>query len=386
MVETVHPKLADKSRCTGCGACANGCVRGAIHMLPDREGFLYPTVTDACIDCGHCSHICPVRKQREPRPEPACFAAWSLDEATRVASTAGGVFTVLAEYILEQGGVVFGAALDESLHVRHIAVKERRELPRLQGAKPVQSETGTAYEQVRYYLEQNRLVLFTGTPCQVDGLYRYLGEHPENLLTADVVCHGVSSPGVWDHMVRSMAYIKQKKPLAVQFVHKNPDSGEHRFHVSFEGGASYDAPFAKSEFGRGFHRSLTLRPACHSCSYTSTDRPGDLTLGMYKGLPKDFYANEQKRGISLLLINTTKGAHIFDTLPLARHLRPLEEAVAGNEALRTPSACNAERAAFFDAYAQQPFQQVRTRFFTARPFQFVKQSGENVIKLLKKRR
>ena len=125
MLETVHPQLADKTHCTGCGACANGCGKGAIHMLPDREGFLYPTVTDACIVCGHCTHICPVLKQREPRPEPAVFAAWSTEETARADATAGGVFTVLAEYMLEQGGVVFGAALDDDFHVRHIAVKER---------------------------------------------------------------------------------------------------------------------------------------------------------------------------------------------------------------------------------------------------------------------
>lgn len=386
MVETMRPQLADKNNCTGCGACANGCVKDAIHMLPDREGFLYPTVTDACIGCGHCRHICPVLKQREKRTEPAVFAAWSLDEAMRQNSTAGGAFTVLAEYILEQGGVVFGAVLDESFHVQHIAVKERAELCRLQGAKPVQSDTGRAYEQVRYYLEQNRPVLFSGTPCQVDGLYRYLGEHPDKLLTVDVMCHGVSSPGVWEHMVRSMAYIKQKKPLAVQFVHKNTDNGERRFHVSFEGGGRYDAPFAKSEFGRGFYRGLTLRPACHSCPYASADRVGDVTLGMYQGLPRDFYPDEQKRGISLMLINTVKGAHVFDTLPLVRHRRSLQEAVAGNDALHTPTAYSAERTAFFEAFVHQPFQQVRTRFFAARPFRFVKKGSENVIKLLKRRR
>ena len=386
MVETVHPKLADKSLCTGCGACANGCGKGAIHMLPDREGFLYPTVTDACIVCGHCTHICPVLKQREPRAEPEAFAAWSLDDSIRKNSTAGGVFTVLAEYILEQGGVVFGAALDEKFHVYHTVVKNADDLTCLQGAKPVQSEIGSTYEQVRYYLDQQRLVLFSGTPCQVDGLYRYLGEHPEKLMTVDVLCHGVSSPGVWDHMVRSMAYIKQKEPLSVQFVRKNADSGERRFRVSFEGGGHYDAPFEKSEFGRGFHRGLTLRPACHNCGYTTTDRVGDLSLGMFTGLPKDFCPDEQKQGISLLLINTAKGAHVFDSLPLSRHHRTLQEAVAGNEALRAPTISGEERAAFFDAYAQQPFQQVRTRFFTPQPFQFVKKGGKNVLKLLKKRR
>ena len=109
--------LPDRGRCTG----PSGCPKGAIHMLPDREGFLYPTVTDACIQCGHCAHICPVLKQREPRPEPAVFAAWNPNPAVRQTSTAGGVFPLLAEYILDEGGVVFGAALDQELRVRHIA-------------------------------------------------------------------------------------------------------------------------------------------------------------------------------------------------------------------------------------------------------------------------
>lgn len=187
--------LPDRGRCTGCGACASGCPKGAIHMLPDREGFLYPTVTDACIQCGHCAHICPVLKQREPRPEPAVFGAWNPDASVRQTSTAGGVFPLLAEYILDEGGVVFGAALDQELRVRHIAVKDKAELPRLQGAKPVQSDLGDSFRRVRHYLDQGRRVLFSGTPCQVDGLYHFLGEHPERLLTCDVVCSGVSSPG-----------------------------------------------------------------------------------------------------------------------------------------------------------------------------------------------
>ena len=143
---TDHPAspLPERGSCTGCGACASGCPKGAIHMLPDREGFLYPTVTDACIQCGHCAHICPVRKQREPRPEPAVFAAWNPDAAVRQASTAGGVFSLLAEYILDEGGVVFGAALDEELQVRHIAVKDKAELPRIRGQSRCRATWATA--------------------------------------------------------------------------------------------------------------------------------------------------------------------------------------------------------------------------------------------------
>lgn len=170
MTETVNmPQLAVHDRCTGCGACSSGCPKGAIRMVPDREGFLYPEITDGCVQCGHCAHVCPVQKQREHRTAPQVFAVWSRDEAVRQASTCGGAFSALAEYVLEGGGVVFGAALDRELRVVHTAVKNVHDLPRLRGMKPVQSDIGDAYQQVRLYLDQGRQVLFSGTPCQVDG-------------------------------------------------------------------------------------------------------------------------------------------------------------------------------------------------------------------------
>ena len=128
------PQLAPRERCTGCAACCNGCPKGAIRMVPDREGFLYPQVTDGCVQCGHCTHICPVLKQREPRTEPAAFIVWNGDEAVRRNSTAGGAFSALAEYVLEGGGVVFGAALDSGLRVSHIAVKTGTICPSCGGA------------------------------------------------------------------------------------------------------------------------------------------------------------------------------------------------------------------------------------------------------------
>ena len=362
MTEQTTPQLAPQERCTGCAACCNGCPKGAIRMEADREGFLYPQVTDGCVQCGHCTHICPVLKQREPRTEPACFDVWSGDGQLRCQSTGGGTFGELARYVLEGGGVVFGAALDESLRVTHIAVKNLHDLLRLQGAKPIQSDMGESYQQVRLYLDQGRQVLFSGTPCQVDGLYRYLGEHPERLLTCDVVCSGVCSPGVWEKLVRSMAYVKQSRPLRVTFSGKLPGDSQRRFRVEFEGGGRYDAPLTKSEMGRGIARGLFLRPACHTCPYTSTDRPGDLTLGVLKG--ESLSQEERRLGMSLLLINTAKGAQVFDTLPLQRKRCELKEAVAADPALRTPAAVSPDRARFFEALEREPFRQVCGRFLS----------------------
>ena len=258
--------------------------------------------------------------------------------------------------------MVFGAALDESLRVTHIAVKNLHDLLRLQGAKPIQSDMGESYQQVRLYLDQGRQVLFSGTPCQVDGLYRYLGEHPERLLTCDVVCSGVCSPGVWEKLVRSMAYVKQSRPLRVTFSGKLPGDSQRRFRVEFEGGGRYDAPLTKSEMGRGIARGLFLRPACHTCPYTSTDRPGDLTLGVLKG--ESLSQEERRLGVSLLLINTAKGAQVFDTLPLQRKRCELKEAVAADPALRTPAAVSPDRARFFEALEREPFRQVCGRFLS----------------------
>ena len=378
-----RPLLADKERCYGCGACVNGCPKGAVHLLPDREGFLHPAVTDACVQCGHCTHVCPALKQREDRPAPAVFAAWNPDGEIRAASTAGGVFYLLADYVLEGGGIVFGAAVDEDLHVRHVAARDRRELARLLGAKPIQSEIGDAYARVRYHLDRGRQVLFTGTPCQVDGLYRYLGEHPENLLTADVLCRGVLSPGVWDQLVRSMAYVKRRRPVGVDFSARQKGERERHFRVTFEDGSVFDAPYGKSELGRGHRRGLFLRRACHTCPYTSVNRPGDLSLGTYQGLPKDFYPEEQKNGVCLLLVNSAKGARTLDVLPLKKEARTLAEAVAGNPALSAPVEAPAERAEFFAAFAQQSFQQVRSRFLAPLGYQ-VKGRGQKLLSLLRK--
>lgn len=364
MTETVNmPQLAAHDRCTGCGACSSGCPKGAIRMAPDREGFLYPEVTDGCVQCGHCAHVCPVQKQREHRTAPQVFAVWNRDESVRQASTCGGAFSALAEYVLEGGGVVFGAALDENLRVVHTAVKNVHDLSRLRGMKPVQSDTGDAYQQVRLYLDQGRQVLFSGTPCQVDGLYRYLGEHPERLLTCDVACGGVCSPGVWAQLVKSMDYVKQHRPTAVEFCGKLTGDRERRFRVKFEGGGRYDAPMGKCELGRGIARRLFMRPACHRCAYATTDRPGDVTLGDFSG--GSFAPEEKKSGVSMLLINTAKGAQVFDMLPLERQHRTLEEAEACCAALREPPMAPAEREKFFHAMEQLPFQQVRARFLSA---------------------
>ena len=361
------PVLADHTRCTGCTACASGCPRDAITMERDREGFAYPTVDlDKCVHCGRCTAVCPLLHEREPKPLPAVFAAWNRDESIRKDSTSGGAFTALADYVLEGGGVVFGAAFDGKQHLRHVACFRKEDLWRLRGAKYVQSDLGDTFRAVREALK-TRLVLFSGTPCQVDGLYRYLGGRPENLITCDLVCHGVPSPGVWEDMARSIEQRKRKGLQAVRFRNKVTGWKDSHFTTVYDDGTVDTAPLFRTEYGRAFGRALFLRPSCYRCAYTNMNRPGDFTLGDFWGLRDDELPEQQEKGINLLMVNTPHGSHIFDQLPLARQAFPPERAIAGNPRLASPTVQPADRAAFFAAYALEPFDQVRKKFCSVPP-------------------
>ena len=225
--------------------------------------------------------------------------------------------------------------------------------------------SGTAGEPVSVVFSE--FVLVEDTQDLVKGLVHLvlglLALHlVQRLLTCDVACGGVCSPGVWAQLVKSMAYVKQHRPTAVEFCGKLAGDRERRFRVQFEGGGRYDAPMGKCELGRGIARRLFMRPACHHCTYATTDRPSDVTLGDFSG--GSFAPEEKKSGVSMLLINTVKGAQVFDMLPLEKQHRTLEEAAACCAALREPPAAPSEREQFFRAMEQLPFQQVRARFLS----------------------
>ncbi|MCF2663539.1 polysaccharide pyruvyl transferase family protein [Oscillibacter valericigenes] len=361
-VQGDFPVLAEHGTCTGCTACASGCPKDAITMERDKEGFAYPVIDpDKCVRCGHCTAVCPMLHERNAMHLPAAFAAWNRDDQIRKDSTSGGVFTALAEYVLEGGGVVYGAAMDGRQHLRHIACFRKEDLWRLRGAKYVQSDLGETFREIREALKV-RPVLFSGTPCQVDGLYRFLGSRPENLTTCDLVCHGVPSPGVWEDMARSIEQRKGKGLQAVRFRNKVTGWKDSHFTTVYDDGTVDTAPLFATEYGRAFGRALFLRPSCHCCAYTNLNRPGDFTLGDFWGLRPDELPEQQEKGVNLLLVNTAHGSHIFDQLPLSRQAFPVERAVAGNPRLASPIQQPADRAAFFAAYALEPFDRVRKRF------------------------
>ena len=293
---------------------------------------------------------------------PAVFAAWNRNDEIRRDSTSGGVFTLLAEYILESGGVVFGAAFDGSQHLRHIACFRKEELWRLRGAKYVQSDLEGVFREVRRWLRPAASAVFRhtlpgGRAVPLSGRTAGESDHlrpgvPRRALSRRVGGHG---PEPWRRA--------GSKPLqAVRFRNKVAGWKDSHFTAVYGDGTVDTAPLFRTEYGRAFGRALFLRPSCYRCPYASMTRVGDLTLGDFWGLRPDELPDQQEKGISLLLVNTPHGSHIFDQLPLAKQPFPPERAIAGNPRLASPIPLPPERAAFFAAYALEPFDQVRREF------------------------
>ncbi|NLZ52236.1 MAG: 4Fe-4S dicluster domain-containing protein, partial [Thermoanaerobacteraceae bacterium] len=199
----IDTEIKEKKDCMGCYACKNICSLNCITMQSDNEGFWYPKVNyENCTKCGKCINVCPIMNQKEFENKPQGFACINRDENIRLESSSGGIFTLIAEQVIEDGGVVFGAAFNEKFQVEHSYIEVQEELYKFRGSKYVQSKIGETYNQAKKFLEMQRKVLFTGTPCQIAGLKSFLGRPYENLFCIDIVCHGVPSPYVWEKYIK----------------------------------------------------------------------------------------------------------------------------------------------------------------------------------------
>ena len=369
-----RPNLCSREDCTGCTACAAVCPVNAITMEADHEGFLRPVVGESCILCRKCEATCPMLHLPVPGPSPAqAHAVWNADEAERVKSSSGGFFSLLAHHVLEQGGAVFGTVLDETMTARHVRAHSEEELAPMRGSKYVQSDLGDSFRQVKELLDNGTPVLLSGVPCQVDGLKRYLGKEYDNLLTCDLVCHGVPSPAVFRAWLDGLERARGSKVTGVRFKDKSHGWSHPWLTVSFADGSVYTEDFNRTGYGRGFGMQLFLRPACALCKYTSTSRPADFTLADYWGLdPKLELPVERDKGISMVLVNSARGQVVFDALAprFGQTDRPLAEAVAGNPRLASPLKANPKRGAFFAAFAALPFETVEKRFLALPPLHY----------------
>jgi coenzyme F420-reducing hydrogenase beta subunit len=369
--------------CCGCAACEAICPNDCIRMTPDQEGFSYVEVNPRrCIDCGLCRMTCPCLNPvapniatsqgrgaqtpatlSPPHPYPEVYAAWNLDPDIRRQSSSGGVFTALAENIIGRGGVVVGAAFDEECTtVSHVAVENQEGLAKLRGSKYVQSHIAPKlYQQIKCLLNEGRHLLFSGTPCQVTALRRFLRKSYPNLLTCDFICHGVPSP-TW-----LTTYLSQepKKVKSLRFREKVKGWKTFKMRLTFDDGSIRDDGMYDNAYLCSFRRDYSLRPSCYTCKFTSPLRSGDITLADFWGVSTkypDYDRDDQ--GTSLILVNNASGKTWIETCRPALFLgaADLATAITGNPMLARPAPRPLERDTFYKDLALLSFSQFRETY------------------------
>lgn len=298
--------IIDKKDCSGCGACANICPHKCISMSYDEEGFLYPIInTEKCIDCHLCEKICPIHKHPLTARKPLEIrAAINENETIRLQSSSGGIFSLLADYILDSGGVVVGAAYTEDWNVEHIVVSSKTELKRLRGSKYVQSQTKHIYKQVLNNLLEGKLVLFSGTPCQISGLKSFLKKEYDNLITIEIFCHGVPSTLVYQKYINEIS-----KGEPIYYVNmRDKTEGWKQFHFAVN---NYTASWRNDLYMKAFLSNLILRPSCYSCKFKEGRCGSDIALGDFWGVKEVHQELDDDKGLSLVFLNSEKGRDLY---------------------------------------------------------------------------
>ncbi len=301
------------AECYGCSACQAICPKKCIHMPSDDEGFLYPVIDDSnCIRCGLCYSACPVNIVNLKSPR-GVYAVKAKDSHIQQASSSGGAFMVLAQQAINQGYLVFGAVYDADLSgVHHESISNVADLTRLRGSKYVQSDLRETYAEVKKLLLAGRKVLFSGLGCQIQGLQNSLGKttYP-NLLTIDLLCHGVPSPLLFKDYIRCITR-KYGKITSLNMKDKENGWGQQQLRFTFANPTKKPHPQGTQLWNKIFYSNVALRPSCYGCKFAHFERGGDLSLGDFWGIESQHPSFYDKNGVSLLLTNTEKGQHFLD--------------------------------------------------------------------------
>lgn len=339
-----------KKDCSGCGACASVCPNKCIDMKLDCEGFLYPHIDKCkCVECQLCEKICPTNNMPEAgQYKRKAFAAYCNDEIIRSNSSSGGMFTVLAQAVLQKGGVVCGAAFNEKQELEHIIIDTVEEIGKLQGSKYLQSKMGSCFQKVKDYLNEGRWVYFSGTPCQIDGLVSFLKKKYDNLITQDLICHGVPSPMIWEKYVDYQEKCASSRVERTFFRNKKYGWKMYSVLLSFINNTEYTETKDDDLFMKCFLQDLCLRPSCYTCHHKNYDRIADVTLADYWGIENEQPEMFDDRGTSLVIIHSEKGWKLFSEVGKEIIFREteIENAIKYNPAYYRSAKCPEERNVF----------------------------------------
>lgn len=306
----------NKKDCCGCGACMQICPKNAIEMLPDNEGFAYPYInSELCINCGLCESTCPIKDASAKSDEVlGSYVGYAKDNDIRMNSSSGGIFSLLAENIILDGGVVYGAAFDDEFSVHHTGIDCIEDLSHLRGSKYLQSRTENTYKEVKVILENGRKVLYTGTACQIAGLKQYLKHDYRNLITVDVLCHGVPSPKVWNYYIEKKREEKNLEIQNVNFRNKKNGWKKYEMKIGYSNSENYEKVHFEEPYMLFFLGEMCLRPSCHSCMFKKLERPSDITLGDCWGIDNHMKEMDDDKGTSVIFTHTDEGEKMLKSV------------------------------------------------------------------------
>lgn len=307
----------NKSKCCGCTACASICPKKAISMQEDFEGFLYPIVDkNRCVNCGLCDTVCPIlNKIKNSSDIKEAYAIRCKDKEILKNSTSGGFFTPAAEYIIKNNGIVYGVGFDENLNICHKGAENINEIQEFRGSKYVQSFLGNTFVQIKKHLENKKKVLFSGTPCQVEGLKKYLKKDYENLITIDLICHGTPSPKLWRKYVEYQEKKYNSKIIEVHFRNKTYGYHSGTMKIVFENGKKYYGSARVDYMLKSFFKEISSRPSCYECHFKCKNHNSDITIydcWSIEKLKSDLVDDDL--GYTNIIVNSDKGKNFLNNI------------------------------------------------------------------------
>ena len=378
----------EKSQCCGCYSCVASCPQDAIFMKCDKEGFWYPEIDKSkCISCNICEERCPNINNTTRETKHKAYICMNENYEIRLESSSGGIFSAIAEYVIGKNGVVFGAGFDENLEVCHSFVDNTFDLQKLRGSKYVQSKIGNVYKEVEQFLKDDRLVLFTGTPCQVEGLRMYLDKEYDNLICSYFICHGVSSPKVWRKFILEKENEFNSKIKEAYFRNKTKGWKKFSMFLKFGNDMIYRKDLNRDVMLRCFLSNICLRPSCHDCNFKNIEKSSDITLADFWEVDNVYPKMNDGKGISLCIINSERGEEIFKYISKDIIYRDIdfEKHISNIESLTKSAKENKNREVFFDELDNSNLDIIANKYCKVKMKEVIRFLVPRKIKLIIKR-
>lgn len=367
--------LEKKSDCSGCHACYNACPKNCISMDSDSEGFWYPTVNlDECVHCNMCQKVCPAVNENKTSNKPVAYIGFNNNSLARKNSSSGGIFTAIANEMLNMNATIYGAAFNDEYDVEHIGVDNTDGLEKLRTSKYVQSKIGNTYMETKAKLDNSEYVFYTGTPCQIEGLKAYLGKDYEKLYTQDIICHGVPSPNIWNEYVKYMSKGNDIKSISF----RDKKFGWHYFSMRITTDKSnYVKRLDQDVFIRLFLDNIILRPSCYDCKFKKEIRISDFTIAdCWRPAKVKSQLKDDDKGLSMMFVNSEKGKELFEILKTDLTYQEIDYslAIASQSAATESVKMPEKRQIFFDSVERSGFAFVSTNWYGQNPVSNIKKT------------